>query len=128
MKKLTEKFKTFFSKHYKLGIAISIAILVISSVDVVYSNGHPMDITTVCFITALPALFRFITYRTGHIPILVIDRTWNRFSFKYRKEYSEEEIDEKFKQMSLRNATIFLMISIASFIIWLVVELLLLIF
>ena len=128
MKKLYEKFKTFFSKHYKLGITISVVILVTSSVAVVCSNGHPMAITTVCFITALPALFRFITYRTGHIPILSRDMTWNGFSFKHRKEYSEEEIDEKFKEMSLRNATTFLMISIASFIIWMIVELMLLIF
>ena len=128
MKKLFEKFKMFFSKHYKLGIAIAIVILLISSTAVIYSNGHPLDITTVCFMTALPALLRFITYRTGHIPIVVMDKTWDRYRFKYRKECSEDEIEDKYKEMSLRNASVFLMISIASFIIWLIVELVLWIF
>ena len=78
----------------------------------------------VCVFTLGAATLRLVTHKIGYIH-LSGDSLWYRCKSKYRKEFSEEEIDEKFKELSLRNATVYLMIGIASLIIWMIVELIL---
>ena len=126
MRKIYLKLKSFLKEHYKLGFSITILLLIISAILITY-HVPTSFIMGVCVFTFGVAMLRLVTHKNGYI-YLSGDSLWYSCKRKYRNEYSEEEIDEKFKELSLRNATVYLMIGIASFIIWLVVELILWIF
>ncbi len=59
-----------------------------------------------------------ITYKTGKIPLIMIDRTWDA----YRLKYGEEEAEIKYKEMRIRNAVIFFILAIAISLVMLFFE------
>ena len=47
--------------------------------------------------------------------------------FKFSRRYSDDEAEEKYKEASLKRATIFFILAAFSFVLWIFVELVLLI-
>ena len=78
---------------------------------------YPVCIT---FAFSLLTTFRLITYQTGKIPFFMSDTTWNIYKLKY----SEDEIDEKYKEMSIAHATTFFALSLIGLLIWIICEIL----
>ena len=76
------------------------------------------------FIFGFPMLtnVRLITYKYGKPPIFMSDKTWNSFQFKY----SKEEIESKYKEMSIKRATIYFILSVLFFVSFIIYEVVLL--
>ena len=106
----------FIEKHYKISFFIAIVIFVISGIGSKYSSF--IYIVAISFGFSLATFFRLITYKYGKIPFFMIDKTWDHYTWKY----SEEEIEEKYEQMSIKRAAIYLKIAIISCPIWLLCE------
>ena len=116
IKNIYNRTKDFLIKHYKLSVSITILLTVISSVACVYS--HDVKLPALSFAFSLLALLCLITYKTGKIPFIMIDRTWDA----YRLKYGEEEAEIKYKEMRIRNAVIFFILAIAISLVMLFFE------
>ena len=116
MKKSYLKIKSFIEKHTTISAIISILILVITAVAMFYSE--------LVYTLALPFAFsimtfsRIGTFKHGKIPIFMHDKTWD----SYRLRYSGEELEIKYKEMSLKRAAIYFFLALVSFAIWVVTE------
>ena len=119
MKKIHLGFKKFIIKHYKQALFYTISILIICCAAAGYSKFSA--ILCICFGASIMAIFRLITYKTGKIPFFMIDKTWN----KYRVEFSEDELEERYKEMSAHWSAAFLIITLGALIVWLICEALL---
>ena len=116
MKRILQKVMAFLVLHIKLSIFINAVIVVISGIAAIYSNQTLL--LAVCFGTSLAALFRLVVYHVGKIPIFMSDKLWDR----YRLKYSEEKLDEKYKETSIKRASIYFSISIVLFLVWIICE------
>ena len=113
MKRIYGAFKQFLTKHYKLGFFVSISIALLSGVRTTFPG---LNIAIVlAFAGGVVSFSEIISYRVGKIPFFMIDKTWDN----YRLKYSGEELEEKYKEHSLKWASIGFMIAVISFAIWL---------
>ena len=111
MRKFFDHVKNFILSHYKLSFFVMLLIFVIWGIVGIYSGLSVMSIISFAF--SFVGAFRLFTYKTGKIPIFMIDKTWS----KYRLKYSEEEAEKRYKVMCINRATVYFIIAIASFII-----------
>ena len=118
MKKVYTRFKRILLLHYKMSVFFATVLVLVSSISAVFST-FPILVVP-CFSFSLATLLRLITYKTGKIPIFMMDKTWDKYEFKY----STDEIEKKYEEMSINRATLYFMLAIPSFIIWGIVELL----
>ena len=118
MKKVYTRFKRILLLHYKMSVFFATVLVLVSSISAVFST-FPIFVVP-CFSFSLATLLRLITYKTGKIPIFMMDKTWDEYKFKY----STDEIEKKYEEMSINRATLYFMLAIPSFIIWGIVELL----
>ena len=116
IKNIYNRTKDFLIKHYKLSVSITILLIVISSAACVYSRN--INLPASSFLFSFFALMCLITYKTGKIPLIMIDRTWDA----YRLKYGEEEAEIKYKEMRIRNAVIFFILAIAISLVMLFFE------
>ena len=122
MKKIHAYIKSFFASHYKLSICLSSIIFLISCIAIVYSNLT--FVVAACFGFSLVTVLRLITYKTGKIPFVMTDNTWN----VYRLKYSKEEAEKRYEEMSLNRAAAYFIVTLVSFFIWAICEVLILLF
>ena len=116
MKKTIVHICRFLQTHYRLSTFIIILLFVISCPALIYAKIRILTIPLFGF--SLVSFFRMLTYKVGKIPIIMIDATWNVYSLKY----SGEELEEKYKAMSLKRASIYFLCSLTSFFVWLPLE------
>lgn len=121
MKKIYKCFNSFLKKRRILSFFILTIILLVTLIAVVISElrvlaAVPFGFSIACFI-------RLITYKTGKIPFISVDKTWQTMRLKY----SSEELEEKYKEMSINRATTYFLICLFSFPLWIIVEILTLI-
>ena len=118
IKKIYKTIKSFLAQHSKLGIFISASLFLVGCIAAIYSTSKPF--VFIYFAASLAAIFRLTTYKTGKIPFIMIDKTWD----SYRLKYPEEELEDRYKEMSIARATIYFIISVIAFILWIIFELL----
>ena len=104
--------------HYKFALTISIALIVLSGMGAVYSDSFVL-IKALIFALAIASVLRITTYRIGKIPFLVLDKTWDTYSLKY----SKEEAKRKYKEMSIKRASVYFLLALVTFLSWIVCEL-----
>ncbi len=109
--------KEFFIKHYKLSVFINLIILSIGCCALCVSELETA--VALVFCSSLATLMRLATYKTGKIPIFMRDRTWNAMSRRYK---DEDELDEKYAEMSINRATTYFMLNICSLAFWIICE------
>ena len=117
MRKLHAYVKKFILKHYNWSVFFTVNILLISGIA--FYNARLTNLVAVFFTFSLLALCRLITYKTGKIPFAK-DSTY----YHLRRKYSDDELEEKYEEMSIKRATIYFIIAVLSFIFWIVCELL----
>ena len=117
MKKLYSLVKKFILKHYNWSFFFTVNILLISGIA--FFHARLTTLVAVFFSFSLLALCRLITYKTGKIPFAK-DSTY----YHLRRKYSDDELEEKYEEMSIKRATIYFIIAVLSFIFWIVCELL----
>ena len=103
--------KKFISSHYKLAFFVMSLIFVLWGIVGVYSSLSVISVISLAF--SFVSAFRLFTYKTGKIPVFMMDKTWNR----YRVKYSEEEAEKRYKTMCINRATVYFIIAVASCII-----------
>ena len=121
MKTIYVKINSFFKRHYRVGFVISAGLFVISCIALLYSPVRLMAAIPFAFL--LDELFRLVTYKIGKIPLFMHDKTWSAYQMKY----SQEDVEEKYKQMSIKRATVDFMIAVSGFVVMIACELLFLI-
>ena len=114
--------KAFLVKWRKLSFLVLTVVFLVSCIAIVVSDlkilaAIPFGFSIICFI-------RLITYKHGHIPFFSVDRTYQSMKPKY---HDEDELDEKFKEKSIDNATSYFIVVIFSFPVWIIAEILYLI-
>jgi len=119
MKKFLSSIKNFLTNHYKLGLLITFLGCVISSIAAFYSKL--LFFVAVFFLSSTFSFFDLIIYRTGKYPFLMRDTTWNSLRLKY----SEEEAQKKYKEISLKRASVCFLIASLSFVTWAILEVIL---
>ena len=82
--------------------------------------SYDTTLPALAFAFSLLALLCSITYKTGKIPFIMIDRTWDTYKLKH----TEEETEIKYKEMRIRNATIFFILALAFSLVMLFFEIL----
>lgn len=112
MRKIFKYVEKFIICHYKLSLLVASSVFTIGCIASVYSRFIAPAAGFFAF--SLASLLRLITYKTGKIPFIIIDKTWD----KYRLKYSEENLSEEYKKMCIKRATIYLMIAIVFLLIW----------
>ena len=123
MKKVYLKTKDFLVNHRKISIFICALLFVISALSLIYSSVKLLVAATFGF--SLSTMLRLTTYKVGKIPVFMTDTTWNSYELKYGSEYSKEELETKYKEMSIRRAALYFLLCIISFLIWAICELIL---
>ena len=118
MKSIHAHIKKLISTYYKTLFFIVSILFLSSCVGVFYSNLTILVALISGF--SLATMMRMVTYKTGHIPLIMIDSTWNR----YRLKYPEDELDERYKEMSINRASVYFMIAVVAFVIWILCEIL----
>lgn len=118
MKKTHSYIKGFLISRYKLSVIYCTVHFLISCIACVYSALIP--IVAVYFAFSLITILRLITYKTGKIPFLMTDKTWE----KYRLKYSEEDLEQRYKEMSIKRAACYFIIYNVSFLVWVICEVL----
>ena len=118
MKKIYNKVSQFVLHHRKATAFLSSVIFLVGCCAGIYSNAKILSALVFGF--SLLTLWRLMTWRTGKIPIFMSDKTWDR----YRIKLSAEEADYKFKEMSMKRATLYFFLSLIVTPIWILWELL----
>ena len=118
MKKIHTALRSFLKTKRKTSFLIIALIFLVSSIAIVVSKlkimaAIPFGFSIICFI-------RLITYKNGKIPFISSDKTWQ----KMRLEYPKEEAKEKYKELSIKNATTYFTICVLTFVMWIVTEIL----
>lgn len=116
MKKIHALFKSFLIRHYKLGAFSCSILMAIASISVVFSSLKFLP--AMYFIGSTLCLMRLIVYKTGKIPFLWLDTTWDSLRLKY----SGEELEQRYKDISIARATNYFMISLMGFFFWIICE------
>ena len=112
-----EPLEKFIVCHYKFSISVVSLMFMIGSIASVYSDF--VAPVSMVFVFSLASVLRLIIYKTGKIPCIMIDKTWE----KYRLKHLEEHIVDKYKKMCIKRAAIYSTIAIVFMIIWIVCEL-----
>ena len=120
MRKLHFKTKSFLSQHPNVGCASSVVMLIIGGIASWFSDLS--FFVSVYFAFSIATIFRLITYKKGKIPFIMSDRTWDR----YRLKYPQENAESKYKEMSIKRASIYFIISNITFVFWVIIELIIL--
>ena len=110
------KSKGFVKRKRKFVLYSSIFVLITSAISMRYSKL--LWLIAFMFGGSLLCIVRTLTYKVGKIPFLMSDKTWDSLRLKY----SEEEADEKYRELSLKVAAICYPISVISFIVWATIE------
>ncbi len=110
------RFKALLKKRRKLSFLILTAIFLVCCIAIVVSDLKVL--AAIPFGFSLICIIRLITYKNGKIPFFSIDKTYQSMRIKY----SEDELEEKFKEKSLNNATTYFLITVFSFPIWIIAE------
>lgn len=117
MKKVYYSLVRFLTSHNKIGLFLSAAMFLTGCIACFYSSL--LFLVAVYFLFSLAASFRIITYKTGKISLFMIDKTWQH----YRMKYNEEESRARYKEMSIKRAAIYFLISLSVFFVWIICEL-----
>ena len=117
MNKIYQTLKNFLKRFYTLSYLLLFITIISTGIGLIYSKY--VYIVVIPFSFSVAALIRLTTYKTGKISFFMRDKTWNVYEFKY----SKDEIEEKFKEMSIRRATIYFALGVLSFVVWILVEL-----
>ena len=67
---------------------------------------------------SLITVIRLMTYKTGKIPIVMTDKLWE----KYRLKYPEEIAETRYKETSIKRASSYFILTMFSFILWVICE------
>ena len=120
VKKLYSKTQLFILSHFKLTVSIMVSAVFIGFATVAYLDKHSKITILSAMICAFPfaTLCRLFTYSVGYIPIVMYDTLWLSCSSKY----SKEEAEEKYKEKSLRTATVCCMCTMISYILWMLLR------
>ena len=116
MNKIYQTLKNFLKRLYTLSYLLLFITIISTGIGLIYSKY--VYIVVIPFSFSVAALIRLTTYKTGKISFFMRDKTWNVYEFKY----SKDEIEEKFKEMSIKRATIYFALDVTFFIIWVLVE------
>ena len=116
MKRIYNYIKNLIVTRYKLMRFITTLLFLTSCISMFY---HP---SVVSFGSSLACLMRLWTYSAGRIPFMK-DHTLDTAVRRSRRKNSDATPDEVCKQTSLKLATIYFMIAVAGFILWIHVEL-----
>ena len=120
MKKIHFITKKFLSQHPNLGCISSAIILIIGAIASGFSDLS--FFVFVYFAFSIATIFRLIAYKKGKIPFIMSDKTWDR----YRLKYPQENAESKYKEMSIKRASIYFIISNITFVFWIIIELIIL--
>ena len=116
MNKIYQTLKNFLKRFYTRSYLLLFITIISTGIGLIYSKY--VYIVVIPFSFSVAALIRLTTYKTGKISFFMRDKTWNVYEFKY----SKDEIEEKFKEMSIKRATIYFALDVTFFIIWVLVE------
>ena len=116
VRKIRTSFEKFLKTKRKTSFFILVLMIFVTSIAIMVSKLKILAAITFGF--SIVCFIRLITYKTGKIPFISIDKTWQRMRLKY----SQEEAEEKYKEMSIKSATDCFVISVFSFIVWVVSE------
>ena len=108
-------FKMFIQKSPILALLLSVFFVILSSI-VTFSTIY---ITTVLlFIVSLITSSRILTYRLGKT-FFIIDTTWNLIE---KRSCNRDEAQKKYKEHSLKVASVTYPIMLLLFIAWCIIE------
>lgn len=108
-------FKMFIQKSPILALLLSVFFVILSSI-VTFST---IDITKVLlFLVSLITSSRILTYRLGKT-FFIIDTTWNLIE---KRSCNRDEAQKKYKEHSLKVASITYPIMLLLFIAWCIIE------
>ncbi len=125
MKRIYNYVKNLIVTRYKLMRFITFLLFLFSAISVLY---HHVSLTAGAFFGgSLVTLGRLITYKTGKIPF-ARDHTLNGALRRSRRKNSDLTPDEVYEQTSLKLAAIHFIVAVVGFILWTLVELLVLFF
>ena len=122
IKKMYTRIKHFIISHYKLSVFFASILFFTSCIAVFFSALTYIIFPLFAF--SLLTILRLITYKTGKIPIFMIDKTWETMRLKH----SKEEAEKLYETMSLKRASVYFMIAVASFLVWSMCEVALFVF
>lgn len=112
IKKIYAFIKSFLTRHYRFAEIILFAVMITGCISAIYLAGNLLIF--IYFATSIATIFRLSTYKHGKLPIFMFDKTWD----SYKLKYSEDEFEDKYKEMSANRATVYFIITIIVFIIW----------
>ena len=114
MKKLFNFFKGFITKHFKLSMFLTLATLTASIYISIKLHFEVLAFFSVA--AAIMSIFRLITFKTGHIPFAG-DSLYYRIKRQCEKNdiFDYEDIDDKYKEVSLRHAAFFVTFNAIAF-------------
>ena len=115
-KKIYNWYINFFLKHPYLNFFCLLFITVFSGAMVMSETFS--DFSGVAFFCSVYAEIRIVTYKKGKIHLFMSDKTWNSM----RAKHSEEKADELYKEMSLKHAAIFKLVSVIALLIAVICE------
>ena len=116
IRKIFFAIKAFLIAHYKLSCCVVAISFVFGCVAIVYSKLK--FVAVLLFASSILAFLRLLSYKKGKLPFIMIDRTWNA----YRLKYSCEEAEQKYKTMSISRATVYFIVSVISFLLYVICE------
>ena len=121
MKKLFNFFKGFIIKHFKLSMLIVLVTLTVSLYVSIKLYSEVFAFLSI-FASGF-AVFRLITFKKGHIPFAG-DSLYYRIKRQCKKNdiFDYEDIDDKYKEVSLRHAAFFFTLNAITFPVLLIIE------
>ena len=78
----------------------------------------------VVFLSSIFSFLRIVTYRIGKFPFIMSDTIWDVIRLKHK---NSEEAEERYKNYSLKSASIWFSIMSLTFVIWMIIEIIYLI-
>ena len=122
MKRLHKQVVRVIASHRRLSTWITAILFSVSCIAMFYTSV-PL-VLALYFGFSLGALLRLITYKTGKIPFIMIDKTWDGIKKRLKKKYPEENEEELYKRMSLNLAATYLTVLLFAFPVWIICEIL----
>jgi len=113
---MIEKVKIILTSHYKFACFVSTSVFLTGCVAASYSELK--FLVAVYFMFSLITIIRLLTYKFGKAPIIMNDKTWE----KYRLKHPDDELEKIYKEMSLRRAAYYFFFSLLTFLVWILVE------
>lgn len=115
---LSVRISAFLTKHRKLSFLI--LILIISVCGIALAVANLKILAAIPFGFSLICLIRLITHKEGRIPFISVDKTYQSI----KAENLKEDAEEKYKEFSINSATVYFIIVVFSFPLWIIAELL----